>query len=777
MRRFRTEILLSLALVLLTAGAYASVIRNGFVNYDDNDYVVENFPVNSGLSAPNIRWAFTTTHAANWHPLTWLSLQLDATISKALAKFRSDGGDFGAAPYHATSVLFHALNAVLLFWLLRNATGAVWRAAILAAFFALHPLRVESVAWVAERKDVLSGFFWLLTTLAYVSYTRRPGWARYLLVLILFALGLMSKPMVVTLPCTLLLLDYWPLNRIARFPDRLAPSSVASSPPMSVGRLVLEKLPFIALSGAASVITMYAQRAGGAVSQLDALPLHERALNSMNAYLGYLGTTLWPQGLTPFYPHPRGEILTGIAVRAGLLLLAISSLVIVLRRRRYLAVGWLWFLGTLVPVIGLVQVGSQSMADRYTYIPLIGIMIAVVWAVADLAARMPARWRVPSPVAVLMLPLGVLLALVYGSLLFGGWKGEQFHERFSMESLWALAAGVILSAALVVLARMGEGRVPIFTAFSALLLGICVGLTAVQTTHWRQSTWLWEWTLQNTDRKKNWVAHNNLGNSYLNAAHVGDAQLKMADKEFEDVLNINTRNAKAIHNRGLILFRQGRYPEAIAFFEEANEIDPKLAILLDNWGLALARQGKMDEAIDKYRQALNIDQYNAIAYARLGVALFWRGDREEAVKSLRRAVYLAPTQPDYHANLAWVLHATGEKQEARQEYDTAMRTPGWLKGAEDSAWRWATNPDQKRRDPHEAVRLAEQACQATEPDAHRLDVLAAAYARAERFDEAICTAHKALDCADSDQVGEIEERLARYKKRKPYEQQATSSTP
>ena len=307
MRRFRTEILLSLALVLLTAAAYAPVLRNGFVNYDDNEYIVENYPVNSGLSGPNLRWAFTATHAANWHPLTWLSLQLDATLAKTIAKLRPEGADLGAAPYHLTSLLLHAANAVLLFWLLRNATGAVWRAAIVAAFFALHPLRVESVAWVAERKDVLSGFFWLLTTIAYVSYTRRPGWGRYLLVLILFALGLMSKPMVVTLPCTLLLLDYWPLNRLARFPDRLTPS-VVSSPPRGIGWLLIEKLPLFALSAAASAITVYAQREGGAVSPLEIHPLHIRVLNSVVAYLSYLGTSVWPSGLTPFYPHP-GENL------------------------------------------------------------------------------------------------------------------------------------------------------------------------------------------------------------------------------------------------------------------------------------------------------------------------------------------------------------------------------------------------------------------------------------------------------------------------------------
>ncbi len=778
MRRFRTEILLSLALVLLTTGAYASVLRNGFVNYDDGPYVVENYWVNSGLNGPNIRWAFTATHASNWHPMTWLSLQLDATLSATIAKWRSDGGDFGAAPYHLSSLLLHAANAVLLFWLLRNATGAVWRAVIVAAFFALHPLRVESVAWVAERKDVLSGFFWLLTTLAYIGYARRPGWLRYLLVLSLFALGLMSKPMVVTLPCTLLLLDYWPLNRLARFPDSLAPSAVVPAPAVSIGWLLIEKLPLIALSAAASVITMHAQRVGGAISPLDALPLHMRALNSLVAYLDYLGTTLWPSGLAAFYPHPGGGILTGKAVRAGLLLLAISTLVVVLRRRRYLTFGWLWYLGTLIPVIGLVQVGSQSMADRYTYIPLLGFVIAVVWWVGDLVERTPARWRVPFSGVVLLLPLGALLVLVYWCQLFGGWNGEQFHERFSDESLLELAGAVILSAALLLLARPRERGVPIPAAFAALLVGICVSLTAVQTTFWRQSTWLWEWTLKKTE--KNWVAHNNLGNSYLNAAQVSDAQLEKADKEFQLALEDNERYARAIHNRGLVLLRQGRAAEASVFFAEAHEIDPSIAIVATNWGTALARQGKWDEAIDKYRVAISIDEHGAIAHTRLGTALFWRdrpGDREQAITSFRRAVQLSPGMNVYHANLAWALHATGQEQEARQEYDVALRNPNWLAMTEDLAWHWATSPDERRRDWREAVRLAEQTCQATEPDAHRLDILAAAYARAGRFDEAIRTARAACSRADGDLAPQIEERLTWYEKGKAYEEPATSATP
>ena len=321
---------------------------------------------------------------------------------------------------------------------------------------------------------------------------------------------------------------------------------------------------------------------------------------------------------------------------------------------------------------------------------------------------------------------------------------------------------------------------PIPAAIAVLLLGVCVGLTAVQTTHWRQSTWLWEWTLENTEKKKNWVAFNNLGSSYLNAPQVGETHLKLAEKEFDEALKINSRHAKAIHNRGLIRMLQGNYDAAISDFENAYNIDPKMVMVANNWGLALARQGKLDEAIDKYRQALKLDPENVVAHTRLGIALFWRnhpGDREQAIMSFRKAVQLTPTTSSCHANLAWALHATGQEKEARGEYELALRYPRWIEAVENDAWHWATSLDEKRRDWREAVRLAEQICQASEPDARRLDILAAAYARAGRFDEARNTARLALSLAESDRVQEIEERLARYKKREAYQQQATSATP
>jgi protein O-mannosyl-transferase len=355
----------SLLLVLLTVAAFAGVWQNGFVEVDDDEYVYTNAEVLSGLSLHGVCWAFTTFHAGNWHPLTWLSLQLDAEL-------------FGLNPagYHITNLLLHCGSAVLLFLALWRLTGALGRAAVVAAFFAVHPLRVESVAWVAERKDILSGLFWMLTLLAYAWYAERPDRTRYLLTLLAFAVGLLAKPMLVTLPCVLVLLDFWPLRRARG----LGADGVDQR----------EKLPFFALAAVTCVLTLLAQEE--AQPSLEALPLWTRVLNALVAYVTYLGKMLWPRDLAFPYPHLGTDLPLWKAGAAGLLLALISWAVLRAGRRcPYLAVGWLWYLGTLVPVIGLVQVGGQALADRYTYVPLVGLFLAIAWGLAHWAAGRPAR--------------------------------------------------------------------------------------------------------------------------------------------------------------------------------------------------------------------------------------------------------------------------------------------------------------------------------------------------------------------------------------------------
>jgi protein O-mannosyl-transferase len=369
----------AIALAALTVAVYIPALRCQFVNYDDNHYVTENAQVRRGLTLGTIRWALTSLDHANWHPVTWISHALDVQL-------------FGMNPagHHATSVLVHAVNVALLFLLLWRATGAIDRSGMVAAMFALHPINVESVAWIAERKNLLCTLFFLLALGAYGWYARRPGVQRYLLVTALFALGLASKPMVITLPLVLLLLDYWPLRRIEGW---TTPSSWDPIVQGGFGKLVLEKVPWLLLSAASAIVTVAAQRAGGAMAPTGSVPFSAKLSNSIHSYVAYLGKAFWPARLAPFYPGaPVGIWEAGLA--AGFLI-AVSWLAWRRRLSRpYLVIGWLWYVGTIFPVIGLVQAGGQAMADRFAYIPLIGIFVAVVWGIGDWASER----RIPTPV-------------------------------------------------------------------------------------------------------------------------------------------------------------------------------------------------------------------------------------------------------------------------------------------------------------------------------------------------------------------------------------------
>jgi len=368
-------------LVLSTLIAYEQVRKNSFVDYDDLLYITRNQHIKTGINFKNITWAFTATYAGNWHPVTWLSHILDCQV-------------FGLNPkwHHLVNLLFHTANTLLLFWVLKKMTGAIWQSAFVAAAFALHPLHVESVAWVAERKDVLSALFWLLTMAAYLRYVRGGGAKWYVGTLLLFALGLMAKPMLVTLPFVLLLLDYWPLNRlkpadsVERVADRKEASEIHYTP-NTIRYTLPEKVPFFALSVISSVITFLAQQSDRAMAGADTLALRIRFANAVVSYLRYIGKMVWPSKLAVLYPYHIDRLLFLKAAAAVLVLLGVSILAIRLAsRHRYLPVGWFWYLGTLVPVIGFIQVGSQTFADRYTYIPLTGLFIIVAWALPELLA-------------------------------------------------------------------------------------------------------------------------------------------------------------------------------------------------------------------------------------------------------------------------------------------------------------------------------------------------------------------------------------------------------
>jgi len=603
---------LALLLALSTVVALWPVTGHEFVGFDDKDYITGNAVVLRGLTWEGIVWAFGAVHVHNWHPLTWLSHMLDASI-------------FGSsAPgHHAVSLLFHAINTLLLFLVLFRMTDAPWRCAFVAALFGLHPLHVESVAWVAERKDVLSTMFWLLATGAYVLYAEKRDRRLYALTLALFVLGLLAKPMLVTLPFVLLLLDYWPLQRLAnpgkaavtetphpqevkKKKDRKKGEGAAPTPPPppaaavaaeSVRGLILEKIPFFVLTAVSSAFTLYAQQ--GVVKSLENYPLAARLGNAVVSYLQYLAKTVWPVDLAVFYPHPVGALAAGKILLAAAALAAVTAAAIYAGRRLpYLAVGWFWYLGTLVPVIGIVQVGLQAMADRYTYVPLIGIFIAAAWGVSDLLARVR-------------------------------------HRR----GILAVAAAVVL--------------IPLAV------------LTFRQAGVWRDSLTLFRHAVAVTENN-NWAQYN------YGLALLERNETEAALRHFREALRIRPGDTKSLNNIGLILARSGDSAGAIRHFNGALAVDPNYADARYNLALVLLGQGRQDEAVPQLEKTPRTDPKHSEANRLLGVALARAGDLDRAIGHLRNAVSAAPTNARAHNSLGIVLAEKGAVDEAIVHFREAL---------------------------------------------------------------------------------------------------------
>jgi Flp pilus assembly protein TadD len=558
-----------LVLAALTIVAFWQVGGHPFVLYDDDRYVSENPRVQSGLSVEGVAWAFTTTYLANWHPLTWLSHMVDVEL-------------FGlrAGWHHLTSVLFHAANTILLFLVFFRLSGATWRSGFVAALFALHPLHVESVAWVSERKDVLSAFFWILAMGAYARYAERPGVARYLPVAALFGLGLCTKPMVVTLPFVLLLLDVWPLGRIASLAQR-APGFRPRCPPVSPSRLVLEKVPLFAMTAVSCVITYVAQQEGGTLGVLSDHPWGDHTANAVASYAAYLGKTLWPASLAVFYPHPGASLPLWKVAGAGLLLAGVSVLAVRrLAHSPWLVVGWFWYLGTLVPVIGVVQVGEQAMADRYTYLPLIGIFIVVAWGIPELASR----WRIRAPA------LAVGAALLLAALLAATWI-QLGHWR-SSEALWTRALEVT----------------------SDNWMAHCgLGMALTQQERFDEAIPQYREALRiNPDFA---LAHNDLGVALGQKGEIGAAA-----NHFLEALRLEPELAEAHTNLGVALHSQGRIEQAIPHYRASLRIEPEGALTHFYLGKALLGLGKTDEAIAHYRESLKLSPGNAAVLHELRMA-------------------------------------------------------------------------------------------------------------------------------------------------------------
>jgi Flp pilus assembly protein TadD len=670
--RLRSPPLLCLLLAVVTFAVYLPALRNDFVNYDDSDYVTSNPHVQSGLKWENIQWAFTTGHASNWHPITWLSHMADCQL-------------FGqqAALHHLVSILFHVANTVLLFLLLNGMTRAVWRSLIVAALFALHPLHVESVAWASERKDVLSAFFFFLTLIAYslqfpsrisdhgtrntqdATRLQHPA-LYYYLALLLFALGLMSKPMLVTVPFVLLLVDYWPLERFQ---------------PSTLLRLIVEKLPFLALSAASCVITFLVQRKGGAVS--TTISFSARTANALVSYVHYILDMFWPNHLSVLYPHP-GTWPTWQVIVSAIVLIVVTGAVLfpVLRAwspgfsRRdsrtleahravgdragglplpaaeagtpyaghpYLAVGWFWFLGMLVPAIGFIQVGIQCRADRYTYLPLIGLFVMLAWGVTEFLQQI-ARRQISEASSTLSPgeragpPSVALLAK----------EGVSGNETLASQDLAACPQFVFVSGACL------------------FALAACAVVTSRQISYWRNSETLFRRTVQVT--QKNYLAYNNLGFYLSNRGEVAEAM-----DNYRKALEIKPDYEDALNNLGYAYAGQKKYPEALAHYEAALRIRPTHPEFNNNYGNALADIGRVDEAIAHYMITLQQKPEHADAHNNLGVALSMKGRYSEAIEHFHTALRYKPNDASAHSNLGNAYAIQGKFDLAIPEYQEAIR--------------------------------------------------------------------------------------------------------
>ncbi len=592
---------LSVLLGVLTVVAFWEIQDHEFINYDDNVYIVENPAVVSGFTVEGVRRAF----GSGKHPLTWLSHMLDVELYQMWA-----GG------HHRSSLLFHLANVLLLYQVLRRATGASWQSAAVAALFAIHPLHVESVAWASERKDVLSTFFWLLCTWAYLRFVETPGVGRYLLILLLLSLGLMSKAMLVTLPFTLLLLDYWPLARLAR-DDWKVPSGRAR-----IARVVVEKVPLLGLALIASAIAYWFQTSGGGTQMLRPLSVAERMTNALVAYAKYIEKTFWPRDLIFFYPHPVDSLGVGEVAGAALLLAAITVGVWIAREHRYLSVGWLWYLGTLVPVIGFVQIGRQAMADRYTYVPLIGVFVAIVWGIAEATTT----WRYRKP---LLGVTALLLALVltHATRL----QVAHWHDNFSL-----------YEHALRVMPDNAVAHHNIGLALSD------IGKREQAIEHYERAI----------EIEPDFVnARVDLGIDLGGLGRSGDAV-----RELSHVLAIQPEHALANFNLGLIHRQRGELDAAIANLRRAVDANPHHASAHLGLGSLLASQGEFEEAVRHFREALRIDPRNPSTHVQLGAVHAISGRLGDAIHEFETALQIDPQLEQARELLNLARQKQAEKQ-------------------------------------------------------------------------------------------------------------------
>lgn len=641
--RYRCPVI-CLLLALATLVTFWPVLKHDFVRYDDDKYITDNPHVKGGITIRSIYWAFTNAHFYMWHPLASLSQMLDCQL-------------FGLNPtgHHLTSLLLHTADVLLVFWVLKMLTGAVWRSAFVAAVFALHPLQVDSVAWLAERKNVLSTFFWMLTIVAYIRYAKRPSVGRYLLVVLALCLGLMSKPTVITLPFVLLLLDFWPLDRL-QWPGHnnaedlsKRESTKKGHEQVSVLRLVGEKIPLLILATAVAAITYIAQQSGGVVSRLETIPLGHRLANATISYVTYIEKMIWPSRLAVFYPHPGGNFSGVKLVVSALLLLVISIYVIYAARRRYLSVGWLWYLGILVPVIGLVQAGGQARADRYMYVPMIGLLIIVGWGVNDLAAK----WRYRNVIPVLAIAV-LPAAAVCTRLQLRHWQNSETLFKHTL--------------------NVTRNNYVMHNNYANLLKDL--GMTGEAIEHYTRCLEL---------RSDLPEAHNNLGNALATMGETDQAIVHYRKAiELTQSSKVKAGSpaglAEAHYNLANALRLQGQFEQAFEHYGASLKLRLNDADTLQGLGVTLAAMQRFDEAIEYYNRLLELEPDNVIAHGLLGMALAGKGDTDEAIKQFRIVLSQRPDDVEMYCNLGVLLERQKKISEAITQYRRALQiNPNYAK--------------------------------------------------------------------------------------------------
>ena len=596
--KFRSSLLISFFLFLFTLAIYWQVTSHEYIAYDDDVYVLKNYHLHDGISLHSMLWAFRSMYGANWHPLTWISHMMDIQL-------------YGLNPggHHATNLIFHILNVIAVNWVFLSMTGSPWKSAMVAALFAVHPLHVEVVAQVAQRKDLLSTFFWFMAMAAYIRYVKRLNRKDYFLVVLLFAFGLMSKPMVVTLPFVFLLMDYWPLSRLDGVFDKGESERYLIF--ARVRQLLWEKVPLFLMTMASCAITIIAQEGGGAVRSLEAYPLYVRVGNAIVSYSAYISKTVWPANLSFYYPHPKIHPASVIALSYAFLTL-ISILVFRYRRKYpFILVGWLWYIGTLIPVIGLVQVGAQSMADRYTYVPLIGIFIIMVWGGAVLYAKWRISKRLQAITAFFLITSYAIAAFSYA----GYWSDSVVLFKK------ALAVTKDNETALINLGTVLQEKSEVDDAIAAYVKAIRLS-------------------------PKNPKAHNNLGTAYM-----AKGNIPMALNQYRAALRFDPRYSKAHFNIAVLMEKTGKMEDAAKHYQQAISISPAYSEAYSNLGTLYLKKGRLRQALPYLKKAIELNPRDSGSLNNLAIALFQSGNVQSAIEHLERAIDLDPNDIEIQKNL------------------------------------------------------------------------------------------------------------------------------